>query len=577
MKSRIILLVTLMAILMVTASRSGTEGPERVDYSDCLACHKGIEKISGNHEFRCATCHLAPGELKRRESTAHPEIIRNPSDMRHVDTFCLPCHQREIRQVRNSLHASMAGIINQTRYLWGAQKGAAPAVYGLSGALKPLPQPDYSAYPDTPAMLVDDFLRRRCLRCHIQTTGPGGPGLYRATGCAACHVLYSNEGGYEGGDRAIDRSKKGYPAKHEFTTLIPDTQCLHCHNQNHVGADYEGLFEHDYNKTYRSPLVEGKPITHTYGLDYHHLARDIHAERGLWCIDCHGRQDLMGEGRIYSYQMEVPKRSCADCHGGYDRPRPDLSKGDIVKESGSFFFASKDKVKGYQLTLFSDELIPHKIKSHKRVRCSACHAQWSYQDYGLSVIREDLLEGNKWYYLTAQGDPYLEQTLKRQLEGSGKTYPVSKDWVTGESKGGIWSVGWRFRRWEFMPLGLDDRNRYAVLRPLYQYLVTYVDRLGNIPLDSTVPTRGDGSGEGWGSMPYVPHTIAPFGRRCEGCHLNRMAGGMGLQGETTVDTVLTIPSPPPIKGMRLLNPEEQERLLGPSERWGRERFRWLNR
>jgi hypothetical protein len=144
-------------------------------------------------------------------------------------------------------------------------------------------------HPEMPRMLVDDFLRRRCLRCHIHTADPGGRGLYRATGCAACHMLYGNDGRYQGSDQAIDRSKEGYPTKHEFTTLIPNTQCLHC------------------------------------------------------------------------------------------------------------------------------------------------HAQWSYQDYGLSVIREDLLSGNKRYYLTAKGDLYLERILKDQLDRGGKVFPLSKDWITGRS------------------------------------------------------------------------------------------------------------------------------------------------
>jgi len=113
------------------------------------------------------------------------------------------------------------------------------------------------------------------------------------------------------------------------------------------------------------------------------------------------------------------------------------------------------------------------------------------------------------------------------------------------------------------------------LRPLYQYLVTYVDRRGIVPLDNAIPTRGDGSNLGWAFMPYVPHTTAPFGRPCVGCHKNRTAAGLGIQDEVTVDTLLTIPSPPPIKEMRLLNPEERKRLLEPSKRWKKERLKWL--
>jgi hypothetical protein len=559
--------------VVLTGACHEPRASKTTNYADCLACHAGIEKISDSHNFRCVSCHIKPRERSHKIIATHQRIVRNPSSLDHVHVFCLPCHENEIKQVQNSLHASMAGIINQTRYLWGAQKTAAPAVYGLSGALQPLPEP--AAYPETPGLIVDDFLRRRCLRCHIRTPGPEGRGLYRATGCAACHVLYGDDGRYRGNDKAISQSMGGYPVKHEFTRLIPSVQCLHCHNQNHVGSDYMGLFEHDYSNAYRSPTIDGRSTPMIYGLDHHRLARDIHAEKGLWCIDCHEKEDVMGNGTSYSYEMEVPKNTCTDCHGGMDNPVPDLSLKSVQKESGEFVFLSRSQGQRHPLPLFSRGSIGHGIEAHGRVRCSACHAQWSYQDYGLSVIREDLMEGNQWYYLSDQGDPYLEGILKAQIGTPGRHYPISKDWLCREPRPGIWSAGWRFRRWEFMPLGVDHTNRYAIIRPLYQYLITYVDRLGNVPLDSNIPLRGDQSGTGWAFMPYVPHTTAPSGRPCTACHLNRVAAGLGINEEMTMDTCLTIPSPPAVHAMRLLNQDERNTLLKPSRRWQKERLRVL--
>ena len=127
-----------------------------------------------------------------------------------------------------------------------------------------------------------------------------------------------------------------------------------------------------------------------------------------------------------------------------------------------------------------------------------------------------------------------------------------------------------------MPLGLDHEGRYAVLRPLYQYLITYVDQKGNVPVDGVAPSRGDG-GRGWAFMPYVPHTVSPFGRSCDGCHQNRVAAGMGIQENLTVDTALTIPSPPAVSTMRLLNPAERKRLLEPSWEFRKARLRALGR
>jgi len=549
---------------------------EEIHYADCMSCHKGIESISPNHPFACAACHLRPEDRRAETVSDHRAIVRNPSDPEHAGRFCGPCHENEIRQVSHSLHSTMAGIINQTRYLWGAQDRADPAVYGLTGALKSLPAPGPLISPETAAMLVDDFLRRRCLRCHIHTQGPQRRGLYRGTGCAACHVIYNDEGLYEGDDPAIDPSRNGYPVRHAFTTDIPDEQCLHCHNHNHVGADYKGFFERDFSEVYRSSRGNGKPSPLVYGMDHHRLSKDIHAERGLGCIDCHGRQDVMGDGRIYSFQTAVPKRTCSSCHGGFGGKTPDMSIPALWKEGKGFLFVSRMDGRAHRLPRFREDAAGHRIKAHSNVRCSACHAQWSYQDYGLSVMREDRIHDYKWGDLSVQGDPYLQEKLKGYALSPETAYPVSVDRISGEEKEGIWSMGWRFRRWEPMPLGLDHTGRYAILRPLYQYFVSHVDRAGHVPLDSVVPMRGDGTDRGWAFMPYIPHTIAPFGRTCTACHQNRLAAGLGIQDERTPDTALTIPSQPAIKSMRLMNHKEQEMLLKPTRQWHRERLRMRN-
>ncbi|MFH0844541.1 MAG: hypothetical protein V1930_03625 [Pseudomonadota bacterium] len=565
--------LTLLSLTMVACQKGKTSA--HINYYHCLGCHEGIEGISRNHDFDCLACHIKPESRYLERLPDHKTVIRNPSDPSHMVTFCMPCHEKEIGDINRSLHVTMAGIINQTRFLWGAQERAAPAIFGLGNTLKPLPEVKPDDYPDDPRFLVDDFLRRRCLRCHISASGSPGNGLYRSSGCAACHVIYDNDGRYGGDDKAIDKSKAGYPMRHRFTTDIPNVQCLHCHNQNNVGADYEGLFEHDYSSIYRSPLIEGTPAPMIYGMDNHHLAKDIHAEKGLWCIDCHTKKDVMGDGNLYSYALEVPMRRCTDCHGGFRNGFPNHSVESIQWDSQEVFFLSRDKVVGRVLPLFTKKIIPHQIEAHERVRCSACHAQWSFQDYGLSVIREDRVDPQKWVRLTAQADPYLEKVMLKQLEKPDSQSPFSKDWLTGKERTGLWSVGWRFRRWEYMPLGIDHNGKVAILRPRHQYLISYVDRLGNVSLNSVIPSRGDGSGKGWAFMPYVPHTVSPFGRGCDSCHMNGMSLGLGLFQEKGMDMDLMIPSPPALNEMRLLSSVEQKRLLNPSHRFHLKRLRSL--
>ena len=559
----------IILFFLITAC-SKARPPEVLNYSECLSCHEGIEDIGRSHDFDCKVCHLRPREQQVAFLESHESVVRNPSDPKYVSLFCGRCHQKEIEEITTSLHATAAGIINQTRYLWGAQKAAYPPTYSANNALTPLPEPP--PYPDSPETLVDDFLRRKCLRCHIGTQGAKGLGLYRASGCAACHVLYSNDGKYRGNDKAINRDKSGYPIYHRFARYIPTSQCLHCHNQNHVGGDYEGMFEHDYDKAYRSPIVEGSSPPRPYGIEYHHLAKDIHAKKGMWCTDCHTKSEVMGTGMVYGYEGEVPKIQCADCHGGFSRSKPSAGLKNIEREGNAFIFCSQNTGQRFPLSLFSKEVVSHNLKGHEKVRCGACHAQWSYQDYGLSVIREDVPDYRKWRRLMVQGDPYLERFLKQQMGTSETQLPASPDWLDGQLKSGLWYSGWRMRRWEFMPLGMDGKGKYAILRPKYQYFISYVDGNGNVILNNAIPQRGDNKEKGWTFMPYQPHTISPIGRKCEGCHLNEIAANKDIFEVNTRDTRLFLPNPPVIPQMRLLNEKEQKKLMTPTKNYQASRF-----
>jgi hypothetical protein len=70
------------------------------------------------------------------------------------------------------------------------------------------------------------------------------PGDYRQSGCAACHVVYSNDNdkahssvyagfGHDGTsqtvDPTIDKSQSGHPLFHAFTRSVPTSQCMVCH------------------------------------------------------------------------------------------------------------------------------------------------------------------------------------------------------------------------------------------------------------------------------------------------------------------------------------------------------------
>lgn len=48
--------------------------------------------------------------------------------------------------------------------------------------------------------------------------------------------------------------------------------------------------------------------------------KDIHLEMGMHCVDCHFRQDVHGDGNLYSETRAAVEVDCIDCHGTVQKP-----------------------------------------------------------------------------------------------------------------------------------------------------------------------------------------------------------------------------------------------------------------
>jgi hypothetical protein len=63
--------------------------------------------------------------------------------------------------------------------------------------------------------------------------------------------------------------------------------------------------------------------------------RDIHAERGMHCVDCHFAQDGHGDGRLYGEVRSAISITCTDCHGGYGEIASLRTSGPAAKGGGA--------------------------------------------------------------------------------------------------------------------------------------------------------------------------------------------------------------------------------------------------
>lgn len=273
----------------------------------CLTCHAGLPEISPSHPmqtFGCVLCH--GGERLALDADLAHSSMRggaNPSDLRVVEQSCggADCHsgpaslQRDhVQRVQTSVQATYAGAIASIRYTFGAQDSLS-ARFGIAAVqdqeiTSPTGLPGLQAFD--PASESNPMLQQfaqNCLDCHLYAEARPQPEYARLSGCAACHTPLA--------------AKTESGEFHELTTSVDYTQCNTCHNRGNYDlrtmtfvprADHPSSRVQDY---------------------YQPIAQFVRCEWTLDCIDCHTRQEIMGDGDIHSSQAEIQYIQCRTCHG----------------------------------------------------------------------------------------------------------------------------------------------------------------------------------------------------------------------------------------------------------------------
>lgn len=428
----------------------------------CRGCHP--VDLGVTHGFSCEECHLGdPKSSDKKE--AHKGLIVQSAHPNMMTRFCGKCHQEIVEQVERTIHFTAANTINLVRQAFGSKETLT--------SLSDIPQGDGS--PATSLQLVDDLLRRRCLRCHVYSSGEAYPATVHGTGCAACHLVFA----------------RGSLADHRFLGKPTDQQCLSCHYGNRVGADYYGRFDHDVNWEYRTPLSAGEEKREPYGLGYHQLVPDVHQQAGMACIDCHGSSELMAGNEPLS---------CGSCHDqSLDQKAASMTILDGIRE----------------LLLTSGKMVvvpvmvdPAHDRYVTKVGCQVCHSQWTYADYGNHLIRMDDPDYELWEGVTRQGSAEVEARLETALYlDGGDEEVVMADGITGKTLPGVWLQAYKLRRWEDINTCTDSQGVLQVCRPILDLHLSYTNNEGDTVFDGIVPDKGAAI-----MTPYTPHTTGKAGR-----------------------------------------------------------------
>jgi hypothetical protein len=264
----------------------------------CLTCHADIPEISQSHPvatFGCVLCH--GGEPMALEADLAHSSMRggaNPSDLSVVEASCggEQCHsgtsqanRDHIQRVTTSLQATYAGAIAQVRYAFGAQPDltARMGVYAVDGLTAFDPEAETSS-------ALQQF-GENCMNCHLSAQPMEGEEYNRWTGCSACHSPKPRTDGTQ---------------VHQLTTGVGYAQCNACHNRGNYN-----LADMQFHARTDNPADR----LHDY---YQPIAQFTRCEYTLDCVDCHTRQEAMGDGHIYNNKKEIQYVRCKICHGTMD-------------------------------------------------------------------------------------------------------------------------------------------------------------------------------------------------------------------------------------------------------------------
>ncbi len=504
-----------LLVVMLLALPAGAKESAPAD-AGCRACHwdyaPPIPPVRPGR-LLCTSCHLGRGRA-REPAQGHRGLVANPSALDQAERACGACHRGRTRQVQSSPMATAAGIINQTRFLWGAQPDTQPR-YGVRPApgLMALPTPDETG------QAVDAFLRQRCLRCHLWVEGADLAGARRSSGCAACHRPNPEEG--------------RRPPGHHITRRVPVSQCLRCHAGCGAGAEYTGRIPRDAHRQARFLQKDPRRPRLWQGRTWRPMQPDLHFQAGLACIDCHGPADVMGDGRVRAAGLLQVGVRCTTCHGRPGRPpQGRTTRGrrlaGLRLGPGPPVLRSKLGGKSLPVPLLAGGKgapVAHRVEAHARVACHACHSATNPAAWGLQVLRETRGRAlAQWRYLAAQGDPQVLALLDRPPPPPPwrALPPWSRDYLDGRLRPGLWILSPFFRRFRWRIYGRGPDGRSFLLAPRFQYLVTLLDRRGRL-IESAARPR-----PGLGLTPWHPHTTARATVACSDCHGNPTALGLGL-------------------------------------------------
>lgn len=328
----------------------------------CLSCHKEViqEKAHAREVVGCSYCHLG-NPLTLDFKKAHQGIVKNPGDLRVVEKTCgqANCHPSDISKVKTSLMATNYGIIHRVLKVFSEEEVS--RIYPNLTVEKLYQLEKDSKIRNSLAL---DYYRKLCGTCHLFVEKGKLPSFLkeRGGGCSSCHLIKKEE----------FKEKKLHPL---LTKAVPLEKCVECHNRSgRIGFTYQGLYENEQGGIGEVVWKDGRLLSK--------ISPDFHFQKGLVCIDCHTREETMGDGNFYKHIGEALEITCEACHlHKFVTSKGRKLKNIKITENGTFLEGKISK----KLHPIKRPSSSCKDRFHRRLSCSACHAFFVPQCYGCHI------------------------------------------------------------------------------------------------------------------------------------------------------------------------------------------------
>lgn len=496
---------------------------EKSAQSTCESCHQDLEQASATHGD-CISCHGGDPESKDKD-LSHRSMFgpKNPAAPEHWEKTCGKCHAYHLGRIKSNLMYTNTGMIKNTQATWEGEDGN---LYGTTAG-------DVFDEQGNPLHLNDvrdlnnlsgELYRKFCSLCHIGHESNQSWTGSHASGCAACHFPYNENGTYQGGDETM-KGKWPHSADHQLRALPDNMVCFRCHNRSgRIALSYMGL--NDGNNSL-VPTKDGTPGPQMISgaRNATSIAPDIHHEKGMDCIDCHTSRDVMGDGYAYENMYLQTEISCQDCHGSAtEKPlfEPINRENDeVLRESASykrrmqqgeqmvltakgrkysnvFYEQGKVWLQGKRSGKLHESKVitgtpEHKIVGHERMECYSCHSRTVVQCYGCHTEYDQSQKG--------------------------------MDFVKGRETPGRFSETEDYRMLYPFPLALNQRDKISPVTPGCQTFVTVKDRQGKMIKEEYI-TNFKGRQQ-LRFAPFYSHNTGSKAIGCSECHGNPAFLGFG--------------------------------------------------